>query len=234
MMGARLNTALDAISAAMKYLDPAPRAAKELTGPAKRARAFLGVTEDPMESGYILPNGEFLDMSGVGRDISDFPSTARDIGSMSFDFAPGRRNLPHAVVNDIMDMRVPEFLDQSGAVRIDPTEVTMESTRIPTAVQRYRAADVAKDNFSSIFAEATDPETRAFLGSQQFNDPSPNQLKKFYDTTISRRGLTRPAQELLNVLDQMDQGIDPGSRLNTYLDQIPEGTDPLDLLLRKP
>ena len=231
-MGARLNTALDAISAAMKYLDAPPRASKDLTDAAKRARAFLGTTDDPREAGYILPSGELLNLSGKGRDISDFPKTARQFESMSFGFEPGSRNLPHAVTEDILDMDMTQFLDASGATRFDPSEFAIEAARVPTGVQRYRAADIAAGERLAI--DAVDPETRALLGYTSIESPSPNQLKGFYEKTIGRRGLKREPQELLRALDQIDQGYDVGPSLSRYVDQLGPDPDPLSLLLDRP
>ena len=222
-MGARLNTALDAISAAMKYLD---------ADTARRARAFLGTTDDPREAGYILPSGEMLNLSGAGRGISDFPKTANEMGGMSFNFDPGYRNLPHAVTQDIVDMDVADFLDASGAARFDPGEFLLEAARVPTGVQRYRAADIAAGD--RLRTEATDPLTNAYLGTQVFESPSPNQLKGFYEKTLGRRGLKREPQELLRALDQIDQGYDVGPSLGRYVEQLGPDPDPLSLLLDRP
>ena len=219
----KLDTALDAISAAMKYLAP-PLARKELTSPAKRMRAYLGVTDDPREGGFILSNGEMVDMSGVGRDISDFPYTAAHDYGMRSSFEPGRRGLPHNVTQDVVDMPVGTFLDEADAVRFDAQETFMEASKVPTGRQRYRASEMALDEGMPLFMEAVDPLTQQYLGSKNIIPPTAIKIKGFYQDKLRRRGLSSPAQELLLLLDQAKGGMTKPmeERLNKLLDQLPD------------
>ena len=88
-----------------------------------RAITLFGLTNDPMESGFILPDGRMLDFSGKREDRS----------------AAGKRHMDHSEVNRVSGVsNLHDFCNQTGAIRMNlqPHTVNFQLHSNPTNQQR--------------------------------------------------------------------------------------------------
>lgn len=88
---------------------------QKIRGAFQRAINYFGLTSNPKEAGYVLPNGAMLDLSG------------KKYGQMG-----NTRALDHTEINDIIPM--PEFVSM-GAIRHFPEQPGVDIRRKPTPQQ---------------------------------------------------------------------------------------------------
>lgn len=205
------------------------RTSNELNSAAKRAKAFYGVTSDPTEAGFILPDGALLDLSGKGKDIDSFPLTFRhyDMGDPAMlPYEEGRRGLPHASVQDLYGTptSVSSFLDDAGAIRVDGDFGVSELTRLPTNRQRSIIAELGTDH-NQWEAEMTDPMSNESFAHEILNQVTPGQVNRFARENIPLRLLTNEGRDLAQA-----QRLNNDQQIDYAVDRIPQGAGALDLI----
>ena len=120
----------------LKNLMPAPS-----EGTFNKAKENFGTTKDPLEAGYVLPDGEMLDFSGRHEGADE-----RDI--------KGWRYSDHRDISQIGTEMTP-FID-SGAVRIDVRNGLIELGKDPTASQLNVIRKIIEDKNSEVFIDLKD------------------------------------------------------------------------------
>ena len=108
------------------------------------AKNTFGTTQDLLEAGYILPDGELLDFSGRHEGADE-----RDVA--------GQRYSDHREISQAgTDMQA--FID-SGAVRIDARSGLIELGRKPTDTQLRQIRRIVEDKDSEVFFDLRDSES---------------------------------------------------------------------------
>lgn len=86
----------------------------------------FGVTNDPRECGYLMPNGEMLDLSGkhwmVGGDYRRVDG--RNVIKRGSDYQAGLRHVDHRDLDELSEKGgtegMLEFMQKTGAIRVMP------------------------------------------------------------------------------------------------------------------
>ncbi len=116
----------------------------EAEGSFNEAKNTFGTTQDLLEAGYILPDGELLDFSGRHEGADE-----RDVA--------GQRYSDHREISQAgTDMQA--FID-SGAVRIDARSGLIELGRKPTDTQLRQIRRIVEDKDSEVFFDLRDSES---------------------------------------------------------------------------
>ena len=110
-------------------------------GTFNKAKETFGITKDPLEAGYVLPDGEMLDFSGRHEG-----SDERDI--------KGQRYSDHREISQIGTEMTP-FVDL-GAVRIDARSGLIELGKEPTASQLSVIKRIVEDRGSEVHFDLRD------------------------------------------------------------------------------
>jgi hypothetical protein len=145
------------IKAILKLIEEA--AAKADTKAAETAKKYFGITDDPREAGYILPDGRMLDFSGRHLNDAYEMKRGRYVPTDGEDFSAGQRNTEHREISELYDDP-----DEGLSLLNDPSVVFPDDQRpfIPMSdfMRRTRA-------IRSV------PEMGSF---SMMNYPSPRQL----------------------------------------------------------
>lgn len=110
------------------------------------AKNHFGLTSNPKEAGYVMPDGSMLDFSG--RHYADYVKQGdRFVPQKGTDYLRDQRNVDHRELHDIMETPVNEmtgrldnnlmlskFMNDAGAIRNQPG-VGFETSVIPTNKQ---------------------------------------------------------------------------------------------------
>ena len=147
---------------------------------ASRAKEFFGVTYSPRETGYLLPDGTRLDLSGR-HYATGYEKTERGykpkLGEP--DYLRGNRVVDHREVGKLVEEGGTEgmfkLMSETGAVRVMPgTGVSVVG--MPTDAQLNK---IVSDFRSGLYLDVDDPTTFATLASKEFDKPTVNSLKRF-------------------------------------------------------
>ena len=145
-----------------------------------RAVESFGLTEDPREAGYILPDGTFLNLSGSnqGGEPGMRSLDHRDIGRILLDEEPGGTE------------GMVYFMDQTGAIRMNwatgypgRADLSVDFAQTPTSDQKetleYLLAEAAflAWDYTIYDAEANDFRT---VESRQIQDPTFDDLSQVF------------------------------------------------------
>lgn len=121
---------------------------RAIEGPALmslKAKKFFGVTTDPMETGYILPSGEMLDLSGRHQNVNATPGRRTvDHTRLFGSYKQGKDNNPMGLTQDGW-AAVIEFQQKSGAVRVDAQFGYASVVGMPTDAQLRQVAKTLND-----------------------------------------------------------------------------------------
>jgi hypothetical protein len=184
----------------------------------ERAAAKYGVTRDPNEAGYILPDGRMLDFSGRS-EISSGGATSRG-EPFSEENVAGKRWLDHRDLDGVMDLtafdpermplldremaeqtaRMYDFMAQSGAVRYRQ-DFGFEVTAMPSPMQLRTILRHHQKEYSEapLRVDVTDPSTGNIIASKAFPRPMLDAVSAFLrehyppNTMFSLRGFYSPA-----------------------------------------
>ena len=124
-------------------------------GAFNKAKETFGTTQDLLEAGYILPDGEMLDFSGRHEGADE-----RDIA--------GQRYSDHREISQA-GVEMQPFID-SGAVRIDARSGLIDIGKNPTASQFNQIRKIIEDKDSEVHidlenkgqVEAIEPEAVSY------------------------------------------------------------------------
>lgn len=155
----------------------------------KIANAF-GTTKEFSEAGYILPNGRFLDYSGAGANIDNFPFySARGVrpepGSTIFDHRDILNVDPSFSTGSASDWM--NLANRTGLARIAPAGEGVEFFSIPTQSQLktvLRSVQRGEIN-STPYIGITDPATGRSIISKQFDKINLEALDDFVNKAKS-------------------------------------------------
>jgi hypothetical protein len=111
-------------------------------GAFNKAKETFGTTQDLLEAGYILPDGEMLDFSGRHEGADE-----RDIA--------GQRYSDHREISQA-GVEMQPFID-SGAVRIDARNGLIETGQEPTGSQYSQIRKIIEDKDSEVYIDLKDP-----------------------------------------------------------------------------
>jgi len=164
----------------------------------ERAAAKYGVTRDPNEAGYILPDGRMLDFSGRS-EISSGGATSRG-EPFSEENVAGKRWLDHRDLDGVMDLtafdpermplldremaeqtaRMYDFMAQSGAVRYRQ-DFGFEVTAMPSPMQLRTILRHHQKEYSEapLRVDVTDPSTGNIIASKAFPRPMLDAVSAF-------------------------------------------------------
>lgn len=142
----------------------------------KQSIDHFGTTADIRETGYIMPEGEMLDLSG--RHYSeDHPSLK------------GRRNVDHRELPEgILDAgslsasdRMIKFQQLTGAIRHSPETGGVDLSVAPTRQQIMKLSEHYSNNPAGLVIEITNPNNGEIIDSTTIPKPSYGALKKHFD-----------------------------------------------------
>jgi hypothetical protein len=133
----------------------------------------FGITTDPQEAGYLLPDGRMLDFSGRHRQVDSRydPEVA------------GQRTVDHREIDALTPGKtgtdaIVEFTRETGAARIEVVDgyVGMQVARPLTPTQRRWAVEMAKryghpDSPASVNIDRTDDKGRTVASMSEY-DPA--------------------------------------------------------------
>lgn len=132
----------------------------------------FGYTSNPGEAGYILPNGKMLKFGEDGVRGEDHRAI-----SIAFEANEKPSGYSDAMI---------EFMNRTGAARVDFNSGLFEMQRIPTEAQMRTAIRAAKESGVGILAQASRPD-----GSQRadldMDRPSVARLAAFFQETAEGR-----------------------------------------------
>lgn len=112
----------------------------------QQAKDHFGLTRNPKEAGYVMPDGSMLDFSG--RHYADYKKVGnRFVPQKGSDYLANQRNVDHRELHDILEAPVnkitgqadnnlllSKFMNDTGAVRNFPG-IGFETSAIPTDKQ---------------------------------------------------------------------------------------------------
>ena len=110
---------------------------------AERAKEHFGITANPDECGYILPDGSMLDFTGrclAGDSYCKVPD-GRFRAKKGFDFLAGIRSVDHRDLWEIFSEadtpseNMYKFMEATGAVRCKPESGGAEVVSMPSPAQ---------------------------------------------------------------------------------------------------
>ena len=170
------------------------------------AKNTFGTTQDLLEAGYILPDGELLDFSGRHEGADE-----RDVA--------GQRYSDHREISQAgTDMQA--FID-SGAVRIDARNGLIETGQEPTGSQYNQIRKIIEDKDSEVYIDLKDPDRNDAAEMFTVIQPEPGTdpkrviglIRRFYrgdDISGAVRFMPatpepRPAQDKLGFFSRVEQ-----------------------------
>lgn len=149
------------------------------------AAEHFGITHNPLEAGYLLPDGRLLDLSGrhamIGGDFDraangtniprrggrDWQANVRQTDHRELDFFDGMGGTDGML----------RFMEQSGAIRINPT-IGFTLRTMPTKRQMAVMCACAKMFDEKVFVEVYDGHGDV-TSTQEFLRLTPAALIKF-------------------------------------------------------
>ena len=138
------------------------------------AKQTFGVTNDPREAFYILPDGTMLDGSG------------RHWGGDERDVA-GQRQVDHADIQEVMDssgaQAMYDFMAQTGAMRFDYSSGVSSIARPPTDAQLSALGKFSKGKYWALSFNT--PEGR-IVDDTEFESASPKKIEEFFNKSVEK------------------------------------------------
>lgn len=154
-----------------------------------RAKDNFGVTRDPKEAFYVLPDGSMLDGSG------------RHWGGSEVDVR-GQRQVDHGDVGEVMDssgaQAMYDFMSQTGAMRFDANAGIASIARTPTPEQLAVLSRTSRGKYLALSRNT--PEGR-IVDDVELERASASDIRKFFDKAegLYRQGVQGAyAQKILN------------------------------------
>lgn len=155
----------------------------------ERAKQHFGVTHDPRECGYILPDGTMLDLSGR-HTVSNYQRAAdgRNVVVKGRDYFTGTRQIDHRDLGPITEKDgtegMLEFMRLSGAIRFSPgngfSVVCMPTPRqLSVAVAGHFS--ITED---PLFVDIINDQTGSVIASKEFTRRSIAPILNFIRKTI--------------------------------------------------
>jgi hypothetical protein len=195
------------------------------------ARRHFGVTRDPAEAGYVLPDGTLLDMSGRHEatgyqrqgDVS-VPERGRP------DYLAGQRNVDHREIGDFVagggtDAMI-EFMRRGRAARHMPG-IGFETSFVPTDTQMARLVQGHRRATPDepLKVDYSHPQTGEVLETADIDRPTVDKVRQFYADAAAKHGFyakSSPTNALLGaVLDMSPEAraaraAEQGYNLDAY------------------
>ena len=164
----------------------------------KAAAKEFGVTSNPMQAGYILPSGKMLNFGEGGVRGEDHRAIAR-IGGLADGYS-------EAMI---------DFMNRTGAVRVDFASGLFEAQRIPTVAQMKTAVLAARQEGVGLLAQASRPngDQRADLDLMR---PTVERLKSFFADTAAGKEFFQGARGSFNPAT-LSVSLLKGADLSTFL-----------------
>lgn len=182
----------------------------------KKAKQNFGVTKDPKEAFYVLPDGAMLDGSG------------RHWGGSEVDVR-GQRQVDHGDVSEILDssgaQAMYEFMAKTGAMRFDANAGIASVAQAPTTEQISVLAKTFRGDFLALSLNT--PEGR-IVNDTEMESASTAKIKQFFDDAIERRNRGEQgayAQEEGKILGSYSPSmnrisITPNANLSTFAHEM--------------
>ncbi len=152
----------------------------------QRAVAHFGTTEDPRESGYILPDGRHLALMGR-HYASGYENKKPKRGQP--DYLTGQRNVDHRELDDLTETGdtkgMFDFMRRSGAVRHMPESGGVSVIGMPTDAQLR--AMLRAHGRAGLIVDVDHPDTMETLASQEFRHPTMEALKTFFSQHVTKK-----------------------------------------------
>jgi hypothetical protein len=154
---------------------------------AQKAIAHFGTTHNPAESGYIMPGGQHLDLTG--RHYATGYTNKRPNPGQP-DYLRGTRSVDHRELPDELSPKggtegMFDFMHRSGAVRHMPESPGISAVTMPTDAQLKAA--VRAHGRGTFYADAEHPHTMETLGSEEFERPTVEKLRAFFKKHHARQ-----------------------------------------------
>ena len=183
-------------------LSPKVSDENDAAGLTTRAKELTGITRNPREAGYVTTDGTMLDMSGrheaVGYERRGDRFTPQ---AGQPDYLANARNTDHRDVAQALTdghteggFAMQEFMDRSGAVRVDFNSGNITATVRPTAEQISAIAAAAK-------TAGLDRLTVEFMGADghpishaEVENINPKNIARVFNDRLSGEALFSPKQ----------------------------------------
>jgi hypothetical protein len=189
-----------------------PIDAAELT---ERAKALTGLTNNPREAGYITSDGAMLDLSGR-HEAQDYVRQGDRFVARRGDYLGDTRNTDHRdIAQQLVESggseAMAEFMNRSGAVRVDFNSGIVHATVVPTPRQIQAIVRGARDaGLNALIVEHDGPDLKTISRADVQNITAQNIARVFNetlegDTLFSPRPIQpTPEEHALSVNDILD------------------------------
>ncbi|MEO5343440.1 MAG: hypothetical protein H7842_08915, partial [Gammaproteobacteria bacterium SHHR-1] len=146
------------------------------------AKAFFGTTRDPMEAGYVLPDGTLLDFSGrhySSRDNWPYLKGQRSVDHRELAgeslLSGGSLDLASGSGSDMMA----EFMRRTGAMRVDMASGVASVMGMPTDQQILFLGRNRKGDYLGI--TSIDADTQRIRDEAEFDSATGAKARKFFE-----------------------------------------------------
>lgn len=150
-----------------------------------KAKEHFGITKEPKEAGYVLPDGSMLDLSGRHYATGYENINGRFVPKAGQpDYLKGTRSVDHREVADITDVGGTEgmrqFMNKTGAIRNQPGN-GIDTTVIPTDQQLNRLISSHNSSYRGepFTVDISNPITGENIASKTFEKPNVEKIKKW-------------------------------------------------------
>jgi hypothetical protein len=154
------------------------------------AKKVFGVTSNPMEAGYVLPDGTMLDFSGRHYSSRDNWPYLRNQRSVDHRELQGE-NLAGKSLQGMLETSgsegMYEFMARTGAMRIDAASGVASISRPPTPKQVAAIGNARKSDYLAMSFNRPDGE---IVIDTEIEAASPAKVKKFFDDAMKEKGGT--------------------------------------------
>lgn len=155
------------------------------------AKEVFGVTTDPNEAGYVLPDGTMLDFTGrhyAGKDNwrymrGERAVDHRELATENIHNGKSLSGMLQATGSEGMY----EFMARTGAMRMDARAGVASVSRPPTPKQIAVIGNARKGDFVALSFNRPDGE---IVVDTEIDSASPMKVRKFFDEATQREGGT--------------------------------------------
>lgn len=165
------------------------RKAEELSPLAIKAKEHFGITYNPKEAGYIMPDGTMLDLSGRHQTrefIRDASNRNVLAPGQNRDYMRDARNVDHREVGDLLDNpasafeAMQTFMNDAKAIRNMPG-VGFDTTFVPTDKQLQKIISGHNSAYRGepLKVDISNPVNGDNIASKSFDKPNIEVVKKW-------------------------------------------------------
>lgn len=152
------------------------------TNLADAAKEFFGVTNRPLEAGYVLPDGSMLDLSGRHESDKSHWPYLRDQRNVDHRMLFGE-NADGFSMYDLLETNggsegMHEFMARTGAVRVDFRSAIVSAMRPLTQTQLNTVARHIGNDYAA--ASYVDGETGRIIADTEWDKVSREAIKRFF------------------------------------------------------